>query len=162
MAAKQKLKIATLPEPFDKNIMAPQAIVKVLPPKEPVPENEDEQNEEAKKKPEEEKKIGGLNKSKKDANTSRKSNSKADNQEPEFEDKVLTVKPVVDDLFIYVMHEVAIKEIRNDLCEFVKKQFAKDLEIVEVDVLKEKVEEIGDKLQEAFFERFKDVPQFSF
>lgn len=154
-----------LPEPFEKDLMAPQAIARLLVPKEPVPEDDESPEEAAKKKPEEKKKPAAvappISKGKKEINTSKKSLSRLDNDR-EFEDKILTVKPVSEDLFVYVLHDAAAKEVRTDLLEFVKKQFSKDLDNVENDVLKEKISEIGTKLEATFLERFKNVPLFSF
>jgi len=164
MAAKQKLKIVTLPEGFDKDLMKPQAIVRVQIPK-PVVEEENPDDstskkpEEVKKKPPKAAKKDSANNSKKSANASRVDNT---NQDQEVEDKVLTVKTVAEDLFVHVVHEVAVKELRNSLCDFIKRQFSKDLDGVDIEALKQKVEEIGEQLDEMYLSLFKDVPLFTF
>ncbi len=162
-AAKQKLKVLTVPEPFDKNLpFIPHAIAKINIPKPPAEDAEGADADDSKKKPPEDtKKKAGLNKSKGGPNTSRKSASRA-GEEPEYEDKIVAVKPTVDDLVTYVVHEAGAKEVRTDLCEFVKKQFAKDLDTVEPEVLKEKVDTIAKKVEAVFFEKFKEVPTFTF
>ncbi len=161
MAAKQKLRPTTLPDGFDKNLLQPQAIIKMLIPKEPVGDEPSAEDSKQKSGDESRKKVS-LNKSKKDVNTSKKSASRADNEEREFDNKVLTVKPVAEDVFVYVVHEAATKEVRTDLCEFVKKQFAKDLDTVDADAIKEKFNAIAAKLEAFFFDHFKEVPVFSF
>eukprot|EP01022_Parablepharisma_sp_SALTPOND_P018757 TRINITY_DN310_c0_g4_i1.p2 TRINITY_DN310_c0_g4~~TRINITY_DN310_c0_g4_i1.p2 ORF type:complete len:682 (-),score=92.23 TRINITY_DN310_c0_g4_i1:14221-16266(-) len=163
VAAKGKLRVVTLPEPFDKNpAVSPHAIAKIMIPK-PSEDEANQENEEPKRKPvEETKKKQSLNKSKGGHNTNRKVTTRGDMGEPEYDDKVLTVKPLAEDLLVYVIHEAATKEVRMDLHEFVKKQFAKDLESVEPEAIKESVETIGGKMEAEFLEKFKDVPVFTF
>jgi hypothetical protein len=171
MAAKQKLKFATLPEHFDKDPLKPHALVSIQIAGEQ-PEGADEgdvegqeaASPEEKKKPEEKKAKPKPEKGKKDVDTSKKSSSRVEktNLDIEAEDKVLPVKTLAEDLFIYVVHEAATKELRADLCDFVKKQFAKDLENVELEAIKAKADAIGTKVEEVFFERFKDIPKFNF
>lgn len=162
MVAKQKLKLASLPENFGKDPTKPQAIWKISIPVPPPPE-EDESVDKSEKKAAEDKKEKKekkkeVNKSKKDMDTSKRSSAKG--EAPEYEDKIAPVKPILDDIFIYVYHELGIKELRSDLCNFFKAKFTKDLETVDVDLIKEKAEEIGGKVEATFLEYFKDIPHF--
>lgn len=158
MAAKQKIKLVTLPENFDKDPAKPQAIWRIAIPV-PQPGEEDEEAEERDKKAEEkkDKKKKEVNKSKKDVDTSKRSSAKG---ETEPEDKVAPVKPVVEDLFIYVYHEAGIKVLRDSIIDFFKAKFTKDLDGIETTTIKEKADEIGGNLEEIFLENYKDIPLF--
>ena len=163
-AAKQRLKVVSIPEHFDKDPVNPQAIAKILIPKPHVESPEPQDNADPEEKSiDEAAKKQSLNKSKGAAGTSRKATTKIEGGEPEEDDKILTVKPLAEDLFVYVIHEAATKDVRNDLCEFMKKQFTKDLEAAGVmENIKENVDIVGGKIEATFFEAYKHIPTFNF
>jgi len=153
MAAKGKLNVVSIPEPYDKNPPVLKAIAKIMLPK-PEPEDESKESDgETKKKADPKKKIKP--KGKKAADIDRR-------DESEYEDKVVKVKPLIEDTFVYVMHEVAAKEVRADMCEFMKKQFGKDLDGVDMSMIKERIDAIGQRVEAEFFETFKDLPVFEY
>eukprot|EP00826_Nyctotherus_ovalis_P058699 TRINITY_DN8094_c0_g1_i3.p1 TRINITY_DN8094_c0_g1~~TRINITY_DN8094_c0_g1_i3.p1 ORF type:complete len:285 (-),score=100.24 TRINITY_DN8094_c0_g1_i3:90-944(-) len=153
MAAKGKLHPVYLPEPYDKTPPAPKAIAKVMLPKPEVGDESKESDEETKRKPDPKKKPKG--KGKKAAEADRR-------DESGYEDKVVKVKPLTEDTFVYVVHEVAGREVRADICEFVMKQFGKVLEGVDASAIKEKADAIGQRVEAEFFDYFKDLPIFEY
>lgn len=152
MVAKGKLNLVSIPEAYDKNFPVVKAIVKIMLPK---PEGEDESkksDEETKRKPDPKKKSKGKGKK---AEIDRR-------DESGYEDKVNKVKPLTEDTFVYIIHEVAAKEVRADICEFMKKQFHKDLDAIDMNMVKEKADVIGQRVEAEFFEMFKDLPVFEY
>lgn len=152
MAAKGKLHPVSIPEPFDKTPPTLKAIAKIMLPKPEAEDESKESDEDTKRKPDPKKKSKG--KGKKPEIDRR--------DESGYEDKVIKVKPLIEDTFVYVIHEVAAKEVRADICEFMKKQFAKDLDGIDMNVVKEKADIIGQRVETEFFEMFKDLPVFEY
>eukprot|EP00831_Metopus_contortus_P056882 TRINITY_DN4913_c0_g1_i6.p1 TRINITY_DN4913_c0_g1~~TRINITY_DN4913_c0_g1_i6.p1 ORF type:complete len:578 (-),score=174.41 TRINITY_DN4913_c0_g1_i6:22-1755(-) len=147
MNAKNRIKVLSYPEGFDKDPLNPQAIIKVNVPAEILEELSQEIEE---KKKEEKKKKGGEKGGKKSLDTSKKVDKTV--TEEGVVDKVYTVKPLSEDLFVYAINEDINKIVRNDFADFALHTFDKQLTGIEITTIKEKAEEIGSEMENIFFE----------
>ena len=179
VAAKQKLQIVSLPESFKHDPLKPHAIVRIriplLHPK-PADEEPEDKDEEGKKEGKAEGKPSSKGPDKSEAKEGDEEAKAAEDsaaagaeaavadvtREIEYEDKVLAVKPVLDDLYVYVLHQAASREVRRELCEALKTHFEKELETVEVDALTQQAEQIAARVQTSFLNQFPDVRVFDF
>ena len=142
----------TMPETFKNEQMKPSAIARVLIPLDRTKDEEDKEDKEDAKA--EDDKVA-------EAPPVVLGEAK-DYPEIEYEDKVLTLKPVTDGLYVYVMHQAAGRELRKHVCEFVKTHFEKDLGEAEVEEIQKKAEEIAVKVDKVFVQQFADTPLFSY
>lgn len=85
--------------------------------------------------------------------------------EIEMEDKILTAKPISEDLFVYVVHQYGERILRENLCEFVKTLIAKDKSEIDIEALKKRTAEIAKKVEDAVIEEViarRDIPVVDF
>jgi len=146
--AKKKIKIVPHPNTFTRDPLNPQAIVRIRIPMEKI-ENEDENQENKKEENEENKKE-------------EKVPEPAKMQEINYEDKVLAVRPLAEDLYTFVIHQAAGRELRNSICDFIKSHFETELEGVELENMQKKVESIAIEMEKKFIELFPNIPVFDY
>jgi hypothetical protein len=142
--------------------MDPQAIVRILI---PLDRSKDEEQNEEKK--EEEKKEDNKEVEKKEEGEVVIGEKEQQPQEVvypeiEYEDKVLMVKPISDNLYVLVLHQAAARELRKSMCEYIKAHFDKDFETTELEPMQKKAEEIGVAMEKKFLAHFPGVPIFCF
>ena len=115
--ARKKLKLVTVPPDFKYNIKRPQAIVRIRIPLDRTEDENEEANGEMKDENNEEPKDeeGGEN-----AQENKEEEKKIIEKvypELEYDDKVLTITPVTESLHIFISHQAAARELRNQICE---------------------------------------------
>eukprot|EP01022_Parablepharisma_sp_SALTPOND_P001017 TRINITY_DN105434_c0_g1_i1.p1 TRINITY_DN105434_c0_g1~~TRINITY_DN105434_c0_g1_i1.p1 ORF type:complete len:452 (-),score=92.93 TRINITY_DN105434_c0_g1_i1:66-1421(-) len=141
--AKKKIKVVTMPETFKQDPMKPQAIVRVRIPLDRSSDDPDSDEEDKQEKKPEAKKEKVY-------------------PEIEYEDKVLAVKPLTEELYTFVIHQAAGRELRNQVCEVLKEHFEKELEGAELEAIQKKAEEIAVAVEQEFLKAFGGVPTFDY
>lgn len=125
-------------------------------------EKEMEKEKEKEKTKEKEKEKEKTEKGKAEEKKVAEPEKKKEYPEIEYEDKVVAVKAVTEDLFVYVLHQAAGRELRKNLCECIKKHFEKELEGAEIEAIQTKAEAIAKQVESGILKHFSEIPVFPF
>jgi len=159
--ARKKLKFMTLPENFTHDPNKPQAIVRIRIPLNRSQDEEGSQNSKEDNPPEDNKDIDIPQEEDKEKEENKEEDVKV-YPELEYEDKVLAVTPITENLYVYVTHQAAARELRNQICEFVKEHYEDEFADVNLEDMLKKVEELAVTAENDFMQMFNDIPTFDY
>jgi hypothetical protein len=153
--ARKKLRFVTLPENFARDPNKPQAIVRIRIPLDRSQDEEVSQNSNDNppedNQPQEE-----------DKGEENKEEIPKVYPELEYEDKVLAVTPITESLYVYVTHQAAARELRNQICEFVKEHYEDEFADINLEDMQKKAEELALTAENDFMQMFNDIPTFDY
>ena len=163
---REKINIVTIPEDVDINKPL-KAIVRIMIPRVPVEKEGEENND---KTGEKKKELTGenANEGEEEEEMDEEGEEEDENQEPietveiEYEDKILSIKNITEEYSVMVLHQVASREMRKDISNFMKQNFPEKMDKIEIEKLIENAEEIGRNVEAQFLEQHKHLPVFIF
>ena len=82
--------------------------------------------------------------------------------ESEILDQVLTIKTVNDTMRILVLHQAAERLLRFDIIDFLLSSFNELMEGIDPEELKNKTEDMAQKVEEIFLKHYEKIPIFDF